>query len=74
MIQSAWRRKPRSSPLAVQVYGAYVAHGAMTVGECAHRLGTHPFRVRRVVRAPQYKAVGIRGGGRQRAIIWEIAT
>lgn len=57
-----------------KVIGQYRQHGAMTIGECAKRLGTYPAKIRPHVKGPVFEAVGPERVGEKMvwAAVWRL--
>lgn len=57
-----------------KVIGQYRQHGAMTIGECAQRLGVYPDLVRPHVKGPAFEAVGSKRMGAKMvwATVWRL--
>jgi len=57
-----------------KVIGQYRQYGAMTIGECAQRLGTYPDKVRAHVKGPAFEAVGSKRMGEKMvwATVWRL--
>ena len=57
-----------------KVIGQYRQHGAMTIGECAQRLGVYPEKVRPHVKPPAFESVGSKRMGSKMvwATVWRL--
>lgn len=63
---------PRQATTGQKIIAVFREHGTLTIGQTAQRTGIHPERIRRMVRPPQFKAVGEIGEGRRKAVVWRV--